>query len=121
MPGLILGLGTQGQLARIAHGRRTECPSRADQTIGEARLDPNDLRIIAVMGQFPLAAGLALRAGHLFGLPVDRELGCVEPLSCFGLPTGVNRHRPNEVNPLGSTAHQMLSIDIAGVHEVFAG
>ena len=49
---------------------------------GEPRFD-------AVWLHRPRATALALRTDHLLPLPVDLEMGQVEALAFFGLPTGV--------------------------------
>ena len=82
--GLILGVWTQRQLPRVARRGGAQRAARTGQAIRLAELDPNDLGIAAVVGQLPLAAGLALWAGHLPALPVNRELGRVIPLPGFG-------------------------------------
>src|SRR5258708_17421660 len=83
--GLILGVWTERQLPRVTRRRGAQRAARTGQAISFAELDPNDLGIAAVVGRLPLAADLALGAGHLPGLPVNRELGRVIPLPCFGL------------------------------------
>ena len=58
--GLVLGVWTESQLTRVACRGGAQRAARTGQAISPAELDPNDCGIAAVVGQLPLAAGLAL-------------------------------------------------------------
>jgi len=120
--GLMLGVWTKRQLTRVARRGGAQLAARTGQAISLAELDPNDLGRAAVVGRLPLAAGLTLGAGHLPGLPVNRELGRVILLPSFGFPTRVNRHWPHQIDAmLKLEASLLVPIDVAGISEMFTG
>jgi hypothetical protein len=82
--GLVLGVWTQGQLTRVTRCRGAEQAARTGQAIRLSKLDPDALRLPAIMGRFPLAAELSLWAACLFGLPVNHQACRIKALSCFG-------------------------------------
>ena len=70
----------------------------------------------------PVDAGLAGRADHLFGLPVDDEGGQIESLARLGLPADIRAHRAEQFDAmLGLAGHQQIGVDVTGIGEMGGG
>ena len=75
-----------------------------------------------IAGQRPVDAGLAGRADHLFGLPVDDEGGQIESLARLGLPADIRAHRTEQFDAMpGLAGHPQIGVDVTGIGEVGGG
>ena len=75
-----------------------------------------------VLGAIPPDAVLALGAGDALVLPVHGELRQIQRTRRTRLPTGINVHRPNEVNPMRlATVQDAFGADVASIDQLLSG
>jgi hypothetical protein len=95
----------------------TICSARA-HLAGRARKD--NLNALWIMQRGPSATLLPLWTRRTLSLPVDLEMGGIEALIGFRLPTVIGQDRTQQPDAMVLlTADQQLGIDIAGIHELF--
>src|SRR3954453_6694439 len=86
----------QRHLTTLRLGARAPRTARAGQALAAGELGVDHLIAPPVLTRLPEDARLALRAGHPRRLPVDREMGDVEPLVRPSLPAHVGAHRAHQ-------------------------
>ena len=78
--------------------------------------------LMGIMGVPPSCAGLSLRTGHPFVVPVHRKAGNIISRVRFGLPTRAGRHRPNDLNPIViTTRDDQMAVHLPGIQQMLAG
>ena len=93
--------------------------NRAETTQVLAKDNPNDRFAMAIMGMYPLLAGLACGTGSLLGFPINGEVIERKALILTGLPPGIRTHRTKQVNfILPLTYNQILCTHIAAINDM---
>ena len=81
----------------------------------------NEFVLPIVANRNPFVTDLALRTGDLFRFPIYGELGLVEALFCYRLPTAVLGDQTVEVEVVLLLAlHKESSIGVALIDKMFA-
>src|SRR5262249_7824118 len=83
-------------LAALRHGPRAQRATAAGQALAPRELGVHDLVAPTIAPGLPQHADFALRAGHPPRLPVDDEMGDVEPPAGLRLPAHIRPRRPDQ-------------------------
>src|SRR5881227_1089880 len=121
---LLLATGEQGLLGclrtDVQHppGRLRAGTRHAARAHLAGRVRKDNLNALWITQRGPAATLLPLWTRRTLCLPVDLEMGSIEALIGFRLPTVVGQDRTQQFDPIVLlAADQQLGIDIAGIHE----
>src|SRR5215212_11528487 len=94
----VLRLRSQLERARASLGLGTRLSHCTSSAGGSVELDVDDRLPGRIGACRPDPAGLALRADHLLGVPIDRETGKRKALLGLRLPAPIALYRANQLN-----------------------
>lgn len=94
----VLGLWAQGEMARSFLGVSTLLANGTSGTGSWGKANIDDGIVVLVMGLRPLLAGMSLRTGDAFGLPVDDKAGKRKGVGGKRLPAMVLCHGADNRN-----------------------
>jgi hypothetical protein len=97
----MLSLWSDGQGSPLVFARRVDtiAETRARATIGDGKLDLDQVGMPLPAERGPTAAGFSLRTERLFVFPIKQKLTRRDARWGLGLPLGVNGHGINHLNP----------------------
>ena len=118
LQGLVGRLGADGQPSPSVGRRRAVRPKSAVSAGGSWEGDGHDRGAMVVLAAAPVLTVLSGGTDGLFGCPVDLEVTGREAPRRLGLPTGIERHRPDDLDPLVLARDQVVRIGIARIDQV---